>query len=85
MDGTFDPSPNLFDQLYVIRAPLGETSVTCVYALLAGRTQDIYEEMFRAISDSSELMDMSLDPETVIVDFEKVDLFAPKYFINIFV
>ena len=32
MDGTFASAPILFKQLYVIRAPLGETTVACVYA-----------------------------------------------------
>jgi len=36
MDGNFSMSPRLFTQLYVIRAPLGETAVTCAYALLTG-------------------------------------------------
>jgi hypothetical protein len=72
MDGTFDSCPSIFDQLYVIRAPLGETSVPCVYALLAGRTQAIYEELFRALSNVCEMIDVSLDPVTIIVDFEKV-------------
>ena len=34
MDGTFNVAPLLFTQLYVIRVPLGESAVTCVYAFL---------------------------------------------------
>lgn len=36
MDGNFALSPNIFKQLYVIRAPIGETAVSCVYAFLQG-------------------------------------------------
>lgn len=36
MDGTFSTSPRLFHQLYIIRAPLGDSAVTCAYALLPG-------------------------------------------------
>lgn len=36
MDGNFAMAPNVFNQLYVIRAPLGTSAVSCVYALLAG-------------------------------------------------
>ena len=71
MDGTFSVVPTIFDQLYVIRVPLGDTSVSCVYALLPGQTQTLYEEMFRGIQNACEMMDISLDPNVVIVDFEK--------------
>ena len=36
MDGNFAMSPKLFQQLYVIRASLADSAVTCVYALLTG-------------------------------------------------
>ena len=48
MDGTFS-APRIFKQLYVIRAPLGETAVTCVYAFLSSKSQETYEELFGAI------------------------------------
>lgn len=38
MDGNFAMSPPQFEQLYVIRAPLGDSAVSCVYALLSGKT-----------------------------------------------
>ena len=34
MDGTFDTAPKLFTQLYVIRAKLGESAVSCAYVQL---------------------------------------------------
>lgn len=71
VDGTFSVVPIIFDQLYVIRAPLGDSSVSCVYALLPGRTQLLYEEMFRAIQNVCEMIDISPDPAVVIADFEK--------------
>lgn len=36
MDGTFSVSPRLFTQLYVIRAPMGDSAVSCVYAFMTG-------------------------------------------------
>lgn len=36
MDGTFHTAPLLFKQLYVIRAAVGSSAVSCVYALLTG-------------------------------------------------
>ena len=49
MGGTFDTAPNIFSQLYVIRAPLGESSVSCVYALLNDKSQSTYEKLIIAI------------------------------------
>jgi len=36
MDGSFAIAPRLFQQLYVIRAALGNSAVTCAYAFLPG-------------------------------------------------
>ena len=36
MDGNFSMAPKLFQQLYVIRASVGQSAVTCVYAFLTG-------------------------------------------------
>ena len=49
MNGNFAMAPKIFDQLYVIRAPMGDSAVSCVYALLLGKSQAVYEEMFRGM------------------------------------
>ena len=49
MDGTFSMAPKLFQQLYIIRAQLGTSAVTCVYALLMGKSQCHYEQMLKAV------------------------------------
>lgn len=41
MDGNFAMAPEIFQQLYVIRVPLGETAVSCVYAFLSGKSQNV--------------------------------------------
>ena len=41
-DGNFSSAPTLFTQLYVIRAALGDTAVSCVYAFLPGLTLTMY-------------------------------------------
>lgn len=51
MDGNFAMAPPGFAQIYVIRAPLGETAVSTVYACLQGKTQEIYETLLQAITD----------------------------------
>ena len=71
MDGTFDVAPLLFTQLYVIRVPLGESAVTCVYAFLPNKHQETYEELFSAIQDRCTELGFNVDPTTVTMDFEQ--------------
>ena len=70
MDGTFDSCPSLFQQLYVIRAPLGESYVSCVYAFLSDKDQSTYEELLSAIVDKCEDLGFQPDPECINMDFE---------------
>ena len=37
MDGTFTSTPALLEQLFVFRAPLGDSAISCVYAFLSGK------------------------------------------------
>jgi hypothetical protein len=71
MDGTFETAPHLFKQLYVIRAPAGESSVTCVYAFLSGKSQALYELLFRGLNDHCRSNGYDLEPERIKVDFEQ--------------
>ncbi|XP_076069776.1 uncharacterized protein LOC143041652 [Oratosquilla oratoria] len=70
VDGTFRTAPKLFHQLYIIRCPLGESAITCVYAFLSGKTQSIYEELFQAIVEPCATLGFNLDPTTITTDFE---------------
>ena len=49
MDGTFNSASSLFCQLYVIRASLADSAVTCVYALLPDKCHTSYEHILTAI------------------------------------
>ena len=49
MDGTFKEAPGLFEQVYIIRAKLGESAVTCAYSLMTGKSPDLYQKMMQAI------------------------------------
>ncbi|KAL8590500.1 hypothetical protein ACOMHN_010936 [Nucella lapillus] len=71
MDGNFSMAPDHFCQLYVIRAPVGDTCVSCVYALLPNKTQETYEQMLQAILDRCDESQLMPDPSQVIVDYEK--------------
>ena len=57
LDGNFAMAPDLFTQLYIIRAPLGESAVTVLYILLERKTQATYEEMLELLL---ELLDDSV-------------------------
>ena len=70
MDGTFSLAPKFSKQVYVIRVPFGESAVSCVYALLPGKSQVIYEELFEAINTKVESLGFSVDPTVIITDFE---------------
>lgn len=76
MDGNFSMSPSQFQQLYVIRAPLGESAVSCVYALLSDKSQSIYETLLKAVVDNCDAMSYSVDPTTVVCDFEQAAINA---------
>lgn len=76
MDGTFDVAPRIFSQLYVIRAPLGESAVSCVYALLCDKSRSTYEELLNAILNQCNRLGFHPDPETVITDFEQAAINA---------
>ena len=70
MDGNFSLAPPVFDQLYVIRAPLGTTCISCVYALLPGKSETVYTEMLEAVTDACMALGFNADPTTVVTDFE---------------
>jgi len=71
MEGTFDVVPLLLTKLYMIRVPLGESAVTCIYAFLPNKHQDIYEELFTPIPDRCTQLGFNINPATVTLDTEQ--------------
>ena len=73
MDGNFSMAPPVFreGQLYVIRAPLRNTYVTCVYALMTGKSQAEYEEQMEAVLTALRRIGLSADPSVVMTDCEQ--------------
>ena len=77
MDGNFSIVPAIFSQLYVIRAPLGNTTVACVYAFLPTKSTGVYRELFQAISDGSDaVLGFLPDPRRCVLDFEMATMTA---------
>ncbi|KAL8618277.1 hypothetical protein ACOMHN_000177 [Nucella lapillus] len=76
MDGTFSMAPKIYGQIYVIRAELGNSAISYVYALICGKHQGEYEELFRAIVTKCQEEHLYPDPVTVSIDFEKAAIKA---------
>ncbi|KAL8613974.1 hypothetical protein ACOMHN_023209 [Nucella lapillus] len=76
MDGTFSMAPKIYGQIYVIRAELGNSAISCVYALICDKHQGVYEELFRAIVTKCQEEHLYPDPVTVSIDFEKAAIKA---------
>ena len=70
MDDNFVLAPRLFTQLYVIRVPLASSYVTCVYALMSGKTQADYDSFLTAVVNECRRLGYSPDPTVVVTDFE---------------
>ena len=70
IDGTFSTAPSQFQQIFCIRAAIGNTHVSVAYALLPSKTQHIYEECLTAILDACLQRDIRPSPNTVVTDYE---------------
>lgn len=71
MDGNFAMAPRLFSQLYVIRVPLGTSTIPVAFAFLQHQRQSTYEELFQCIMDKcNQLFHYYPTPEIVVLDFE---------------
>jgi hypothetical protein len=81
MDGTFKTCPPPFYQLYTIRAKFEGGTATCVYALMAGKTTNEYDQMFTAVLERCMDLELDLLPRRVHLDFEHGPISAAQ---NIF-
>ena len=69
MDGCFDIAPKLFLRLYVIRVPLGQSTISTVYALLEKNPTDIRRAL-QPYPGKVQGIGPFPDPVKVVVDFE---------------
>ncbi|CAF1149113.1 unnamed protein product, partial [Didymodactylos carnosus] len=65
-DDTFKVAPQLFCQLYTIHGFMRGRSVPLVYALLPGKSEAVYGELFNVL-----LQNVSKHPKLITVDSEK--------------
>jgi hypothetical protein len=57
-------------QLYTIRVPFKDVTVTAVYAFLPNKCQDTYRELFQSIDDNCPASNLQINVQTIITDFE---------------
>ena len=76
MDGNFALALPGFLQLYVIRVPLGSTTVGVAYALLQRKIQDKNKKLFRALLDKCSWVELYPNPRTTLIHFEQAVISA---------
>lgn len=74
MAGNFSLNPNISELLCVIRSALCEHAVSCVYAILSEKSQQIYQEMLQTVVGTMEDLHIFLDPRVVVGSYSVVGL-----------
>ena len=73
IDGTFKTSPQLFHQMVTVHGIFRDGwNIPLLFALLPGKTQTHYEELFQKISD------FGIKPSCVLCDYKKAMINAVK-------
>lgn len=83
MDGTFDVVPSIMRQLYTIHGKIETEIIPLIFCLMTRKTKVLYTEFFKELQQLSVKMNIKLDPQQIITDFEKcVPLAAKTVFTN---
>lgn len=78
MDGTFKMCPSLFRQVYVVRGDNGETTYTCIYALMAEKSKEAYKRLLPVVISKIVGLELYPKPDAIITDFEASAMLAVK-------
>ncbi|KRX38348.1 hypothetical protein T05_10514 [Trichinella murrelli] len=70
MDGTFKIVPQWYQQLFTIHAFVAGKLVPAVYCLCTGKDIATYGYIFQALIDKAAVLEVDLNPDTIICDFE---------------
>ena len=65
-------APNIYLQLYVLRAHVDDGAVSCVYAFLAGKMSVDYQNMLQAVARQCVQPGIVMNPSHLMIDFELV-------------
>ncbi|XP_048238825.1 uncharacterized protein LOC125372533 [Haliotis rufescens] len=72
MDGTFTSCPDLWDQVYIIHARVGQNTFPLVFALLPDRQATTYGRLFRQLkTEVQERLNRLMSPSKIQIDFEQ--------------
>ncbi|KRY09245.1 hypothetical protein T12_12274 [Trichinella patagoniensis] len=83
MDGTFKIVPQWYQQLFTIHAIVAGKLVPAVYCLCTGKDIATYGFIFQALIDKAAVLEVDLNPDTIICDFETALISAIRgYFPN---
>ena len=70
VDGTFNSCPKFFCQLYTIHGLCNGLYIPLVYSLLPGKSEAIYNAMWKCVLDMCSARNLQLEVQTMHVDFE---------------
>ncbi|CAG8789009.1 4250_t:CDS:2, partial [Dentiscutata erythropus] len=80
MDDIFKMVSTIFKQIYTIHAPVGTNNNSqvfpLVYALMSGKSEELYTHLFQTLIDFAEDNDFQLESQTIITDFEQAAICA---------
>ncbi|CAG2196462.1 unnamed protein product [Mytilus edulis] len=69
-DGTFYTCPSIFEQLYTLHALIDGEMFPLVFALLPGKSEDIYTRFFSLLKNACTQRQIQLNPTTFFIDYE---------------
>ena len=76
IDGNFSSARALFEQLFFVRAHLGESAVGYAYALLPCNTEEIYEEVLATVLDKGDELGLDFEPTATVTDSKQAIMYA---------
>lgn len=78
-DGTFDITPPLFKQVYLIHGWYRGKMFPCVIILLTGKSFELYKMAIQIIKDQALENGLQWAPKSVMLDFEQASIKAFKH------
>jgi hypothetical protein len=78
-DGTFDVSPPLFTQVYLIHAWYKRKMFPCALISMTGKSFELHKKTLQILKDQALENGLVWDPESIMTDFEQASIKAFKY------
>ena len=70
VDGTFKSCPKFFYQMYSVHGHKNGHFVSLVYALLPGKSENVYQYLWDSIRSSCAYLQLQIKPQIIHIDFE---------------